>query len=88
MAPMPAVLGHEFCAEVVEVGAEVRGFDIGDRTVGVIYPSCGRCEFCKRGDFTLCDMRELAVSERKRLLRTVHRRARAANVPGPATDTR
>jgi len=64
MAPMPSVLGHEFCAEVVEVGADVRGFEIGDRTVGVIYPSCGRCEFCKRGDFTLCDMRELAVGER------------------------
>jgi len=64
MAPMPSVLGHEFCAEVVEVGAEVRGFDIGDRTVGVIYPSCGRCEFCRHGDFTLCDMRELSVSER------------------------
>src|SRR5258708_14891675 len=61
MAPMPAVLGHEFCADVVEVGADVRGFDIGDRAVGVIYPSCGRCEFCKRGDFTLCDMRQSAV---------------------------
>src|SRR5258705_12069887 len=66
MAPMPAVLGHEFCAEVVGVGAQGRGFDIGDRTGGVIYPSCGRCEFCKRGDFTLCDMRELAAAERLR----------------------
>jgi len=64
MAPMPSVLGHEFCAEVVEVGAEVRGFDIGDKTVGVIYPSCGRCEYCRRGDFTLCDMRAMAVGER------------------------
>jgi (R,R)-butanediol dehydrogenase/meso-butanediol dehydrogenase/diacetyl reductase len=61
---MPAVLGHEFCAEVVEVGAEVRGFDIGDKTVGIIYPSCGRCEYCRRGDFTLCDMREMTVAER------------------------
>jgi (R,R)-butanediol dehydrogenase/meso-butanediol dehydrogenase/diacetyl reductase len=61
---MPAVLGHEFCGEVVEVGAEVRGFEPGDRAVGIIYPSCGRCEYCRRGDFTLCDMRALTATER------------------------
>src|SRR5258707_15794939 len=48
MAPMPAVLGHEFCAEVVGGGAGLRGFRIGDRTVGGVYPGCGRCGFFKR----------------------------------------
>lgn len=61
---LPAVLGHEFCGEVVEVGADVRGFEPGDRAVGIIYPGCGRCEYCRRGDFTLCDMRALAATER------------------------
>ncbi len=64
LAPMPSVLGHEFCGEVVEVGAEVRGFEAGDKAIGVIYPSCGRCEYCQHGDFTLCDMRAMAVTER------------------------
>ena len=62
--PMPAVLGHEFCGEVVEAGADVRGFEPGDRAIGVIYAGCGRCEYCRRGDFTLCDMRAMAVAER------------------------
>jgi len=64
LAPMPSVLGHEFCGEVVEVGAEVRGFEAGDKAIGVIHPSCGRCEYCQHGDFTLCDMRVMAVTER------------------------
>src|SRR5438876_5044677 len=54
LMPMPVVLGHEFCGEVVEVGSEVRGFSQGDRAVGLIYPSCGRCEYCRHGDFTSC----------------------------------
>lgn len=64
LAPMPVVLGHEFCAEVVEVGAEVHGFEKGDRAIGIIYPSCGRCEYCRHGDFTLCDMRAMGIAER------------------------
>jgi (R,R)-butanediol dehydrogenase / meso-butanediol dehydrogenase / diacetyl reductase len=62
--PMPAVLGHEFCGEVVEVGAEVRGFEVADKAVGIIYAGCGNCEYCRRGNFTLCDMRAMAVAER------------------------
>ena len=61
---MPAVLGHEFCGEVVEVGAEARGFEMGDKAVGIIYSGCGNCEYCRRGDFTLCDFRAMAVAER------------------------
>ncbi len=61
---MPAVLGHEFCGEVVEVGADARGFERGDHAVGIIYPSCGRCEYCRRGNFTMCDMRAMAAGER------------------------
>jgi 2-desacetyl-2-hydroxyethyl bacteriochlorophyllide A dehydrogenase len=64
MMKLPAVLGHEFCAEVVEVGPEARGFENGDRAVGLIYPSCGRCEYCIQGDFTLCDLRAVATTER------------------------
>ncbi len=64
MIPMPTVLGHEFCGEVVEVGTQTRGFEIGDRAVGIIHPGCGRCEYCRHGDFTLCDVRAMAAAER------------------------
>jgi 2-desacetyl-2-hydroxyethyl bacteriochlorophyllide A dehydrogenase len=64
MMKMPVVLGHEFSAQVVEVGAQARGFAPGDRAVGLIYPSCGRCEYCAQGDFTLCDLRAVGMTER------------------------
>jgi len=64
MMKLPAVLGHEFSAQVVEVGPEARGFAAGDRAVGLIYPSCGRCEYCVQGDFTLCDLRGVNINER------------------------
>ncbi len=64
MMKMPVVLGHEFSAQVVEVGPETRGFEPGDRAVGLIYPSCGRCEYCVQGDFTLCDLRAVNFNQR------------------------
>lgn len=33
----PPVLGHEFAGEVVEVGAEVRNIEVGDRVMGLGY---------------------------------------------------
>jgi (R,R)-butanediol dehydrogenase/meso-butanediol dehydrogenase/diacetyl reductase len=64
MMKLPAVLGHEFSARVVEVGPDARGFETGDRAVGLIYPSCGRCEYCVQGDFTLCDLRVVSIDAR------------------------
>jgi len=42
-----AILGHEFCGEVVELGEGVEGWSVGDRaTRGGIRGSCGQCWFC------------------------------------------
>ena len=42
-----AILGHEFCAEVVELGEGVEGWSVGDRaTRGGVRGSCGQCWFC------------------------------------------
>jgi threonine dehydrogenase-like Zn-dependent dehydrogenase len=49
------VLGHEFMGQVVEVGPEVRNLALGDRVVVPFTISCGRCFFCKRQEFSLCD---------------------------------
>jgi threonine dehydrogenase-like Zn-dependent dehydrogenase len=45
----PFAFGHEFVAEVVEVGAAVTGFKPGDRVVVPFQISCGKCERCQRG---------------------------------------
>ena len=50
------ILGHEFCAEVVEMGDEVEGWSIGDRVApgGMRRAPCGQCYFCRRGLYNLC----------------------------------
>jgi L-iditol 2-dehydrogenase len=52
---VPAVLGHELCAEVSEVGAGVGGVTVGDRVVVHHHAPCGECRRCRRGHETLCD---------------------------------
>jgi L-iditol 2-dehydrogenase len=52
---VPAVLGHELCAEVREVGAGVSGVSVGDRVVVHHHAPCGECRRCRRGHETLCD---------------------------------
>lgn len=49
------ILGHEFMGEVVELGPEVTHVKVGDRVVVPFTISCGKCFFCKREMFSLCD---------------------------------
>ncbi|MDR3636169.1 MAG: glutathione-dependent formaldehyde dehydrogenase [Isosphaeraceae bacterium] len=49
------ILGHEFMGEVVEVGPEVKSLRPGDRVVVPFTISCGRCFFCERDSWSLCD---------------------------------
>ena len=49
------ILGHEFMGEVVEVGAEVENLQVGDRVVVPFPISCGRCHYCGREEYSLCD---------------------------------
>ncbi len=43
---MPLVLGHEFSGEVVEVGARITDFHVGDRVTAEPGRKCGRCRYC------------------------------------------
>ncbi len=52
---LPHVGGHELAAEVVAVGAEVRGFAEGDRVTVPFCCGCGRCEPCRQGETQLCE---------------------------------
>ena len=50
----PFVLGHEPGGVVVEVGADVKHLQVGDRVALEPGKTCGRCEFCKQGKYNLC----------------------------------
>ncbi len=49
------ILGHEFMGEIVEVGKEVKNLSIGDRVVVPFDIGCGRCFFCEKQQWSLCD---------------------------------
>jgi L-iditol 2-dehydrogenase len=52
---LPAVMGHELCGEVVDVGDGVTGWRAGDRAVPGISGPCGRCADCRGGRENLCE---------------------------------
>jgi threonine dehydrogenase-like Zn-dependent dehydrogenase len=49
------IIGHEFMGEVVDIGPDVRNLRRGDRVVVTSTISCGACDHCERGRFSLCD---------------------------------
>jgi threonine dehydrogenase-like Zn-dependent dehydrogenase len=49
------ILGHEFMGEVVETGSKVKNLRVGDRVVVPFPISCGKCFFCQKGLFSLCE---------------------------------
>ena len=48
------VLGHEAMGEVVEVGSGVKNLKKGDRVVIPFTISCGECDQCRKGNFSVC----------------------------------
>jgi len=50
----PLVPGHEFCGEVVAVGAGVRDVAVGDQVSGEGHVVCGTCRNCRAGRRHLC----------------------------------
>ncbi|REJ07540.1 zinc-binding dehydrogenase [Halobacillus trueperi] len=56
---VPVTLGHEFSGVVVDVGEGVTEFKIGDRvTSETTFYVCGECEYCRSGDYNLCNHRK------------------------------
>lgn len=55
-AALPLVPGHQIVGEVVELGRDVVGLDVGDR-VGIPWLgwTCGACTYCVTGHENLCD---------------------------------
>jgi len=51
----PLVLGHEAVGEVVEVGARIKRYKIGDRVFVSHHVPCGSCRYCLSGHHTACE---------------------------------
>ncbi len=57
----PRVPGHEVAGVIDALGAEVRGWKVGQRVgVGWHGGHCGYCSSCRRGDFATCEHGQVA----------------------------
>lgn len=53
--PPGTVLGHEFAGEIVDCGAGVTAFRLGDRVCVDPNKLCGACDFCRAGAGHFCE---------------------------------
>lgn len=56
---IPSGFGHEFSGIVAELGKNVDGFEVGDRVVAANSAPCGKCFFCKKEEYNLCENLDL-----------------------------
>lgn len=49
------IIGHEWSGQIVELGQEVSGWNLGDRVVANDVWPCGSCYFCLHNRPSLCD---------------------------------
>ena len=52
--PVPMVVGHEFCGEIVDTGSSAIKYKIGQRVSGEGHIVCGTCRNCRAGRAHLC----------------------------------
>lgn len=52
---LPRVIGHEVVGTIIEKGADVKGFSVGDRVQIAPAIGCGHCPSCLSGHSNLCD---------------------------------
>jgi len=54
LASLPMAIGHEISGEVIEIGQAVSRISVGDRVAVEPVITCGKCYFCLRGEYHLC----------------------------------
>jgi len=57
--------GHEFSGDIVEMGADVKDWRVGDRVAVEPYISCGECHWCSQGEIGLCEQYYVALLQYK-----------------------
>ena len=57
MTYTPITTGHEWAGEVVQFGANVSQFAVGDRVTGECSVGCLKCSYCTRGWYNQCPNR-------------------------------
>lgn len=50
----PVFMGHEPAGVIVEIGARVEDFQIGDRVFVHHHAPCFDCKYCRKGQYSLC----------------------------------
>ncbi len=56
---VPSGFGHEFAGIVDKVGKNVTNVKVGDRVVAANSAPCGKCFFCKKEEYNLCENLDL-----------------------------
>jgi len=51
----PLVLGHEIAGDIVEVGKDVHGYEVGQRVFVSHHVPCMECIYCRHGHHSTCD---------------------------------
>ena len=64
--PVPMTAGHEYAGEIVELGANVTGLQVGDIVSGEGHIVCGRCRNCLAGRLHLVSEYRRRGSESRR----------------------
>ena len=54
LGELPRIIGHELAGDVVEVGADVTGWQPGNRVTAAIDVTCGHCRHCLSGQTQRC----------------------------------
>lgn len=55
MTDLPMVFGHETAGEIVEMGKNVTGYQLGDRISVETHVPCNRCWQCQNGNPHICE---------------------------------
>ena len=56
---VPLILGHEFAGTIEKVGANVKGWNIGDRVTSETHADyCGKCVMCRTNNYHVCRERK------------------------------
>ena len=51
----PIIVGHEFGGQIVETGADVTKFKVGDKVTCPPLIPCFKCKYCEIGEYSLCE---------------------------------